>query len=83
MIKYNEISHDGKTYEVRATIEDNRAMVGLFCGDKRASPVVYGVEIETYFDAKLRGFSLDLIDELMDQMERDLRSGRLKLFPSN
>jgi hypothetical protein len=80
MLKRTNFSHDGKTYEVRAATIDDEVKVRLFEEDKLASPVFYTVPAETAFDAKVRAFSFDLVEELMALMERDTISGRLRLF---
>jgi hypothetical protein len=83
MIKNSHFSHDGKAYEIRAEAAANEIRVRLFEGETLASPVSYGVTIETAFDAKMRGFSTNLVDDLMVLMEQDTVSGRLKLFPKS
>jgi hypothetical protein len=83
MLKSSNFSHDGKVYEVRAATIDNEIKVRLFEKDQLASPVFYSVTIETAFDAKMRAFPLDLVDELMTLMEQDTTSGRLRLFPNS
>lgn len=83
MLKSSKFSHAGKTYEIRAETLENEIKVRLFENDQLASPVTYCVTIETNFDAKMRGFSLDLMDELMELMQQDTVSGRLRLFPNS
>ena len=83
MLKSTKFSHNGKTYEIRAASLENEIKVRLFENDRLASPVTYGVTIETNFDAKMRGFSLDLVDELIELMQQDAVSGRLRLFPNS
>jgi len=53
--------------------------VRLYENNKLASPLVYCVNIETAFDAKMQSFPLDLVDGLMDLMKAETVSGRLKL----
>jgi hypothetical protein len=80
MLKRTNFSYDGRTYEIRAATIDDEVKVRLFAEDKLASPVFYTVPVDTAFDAKVRAFSFDLVEELMALMERDTISGRLRLF---
>jgi hypothetical protein len=80
-MKRTQFTHSGRDFEIRATPLDNEVKVRLFEGNKPASPIVYSVSIETAFDARMRGFALDLVDELMHLMEHDTRAGRLRLYP--
>jgi hypothetical protein len=80
MLKSSSFFHDGKIYEIRAGTIDNEIKVRLFEKDQLASPVFYSETIEAAFDAKMRAFRLDLVDELMRLMEHDTISGRLRLF---
>jgi len=77
MLKNDKFTYKNKTYEVRAEVENNEARVRLYENDKRASPLVYCVNIETIFDAKMRSFPLDLVDGLMELVKAETVSGRL------
>jgi hypothetical protein len=81
MFKQSKFSHNGREFEVRAEASDNRIKVRLFENDKLASPAVYGVDIETVFDAQISGFPLNLVHGLMALIEDDTVEGRLFLFP--
>jgi hypothetical protein len=83
MLKSFSFSHNGRDFEVRAATMDNEIKVCLFEKNRLASPVSYNVTVETAFDAKTRGFPLDLVDELMALMEQDTISGRLRPLPNS
>src|SRR5579872_6824864 len=82
-LKQTEFSHNGRKFEVRAGLSGNEIKVRVFENGERATAVVYSVTIETVFDAKMRGFSLNLADDLMTLAERDVVEGRVPLLKSN
>lgn len=76
-------SHDGRNFEIRTETMNNEIKVRLFENEKLASPIAYCVAIETAFDAKTSGFPLDIAEELVQLLEHDVTSGRLRLYPTN
>jgi hypothetical protein len=80
MIKSTQFSHQKRTFEVRATVDANEVMVRVYENDKRATPAVYSVTIETAFDAQVSGFPLNVVDGLMQMAEEDVKEGRVPIF---
>ena len=81
-ITKSEFEYDERKLEVRAFVADNEFKVRVFENDVPVTGIVYTVTIETAFDAKVSGFSRDLIDELMALAESDVKTGRVRLKSS-
>jgi hypothetical protein len=80
MIKSADFSHQNRKLEVRAVVEDNEVKVRVFEDGEPATRVIYSITIETDFDAKVTGFPLNLVDELMRVAEDDVKEGRVPLI---
>lgn len=83
MIKTTQFEHDGRTFEVRAEAMNNEIKVRLFEGVKLASPVSYGLTIETAFDGQMSGYPLGLVDGIMDLLEHEVVANQIVLFPKS
>jgi len=67
---------------VGAISEENKYKVRVYENGKPVTAAVYSVEIEAAFDAKMRGFPLELVDELMQIAKDDVIEGRIPLTDS-
>lgn len=81
MMRTKQFTYKGRTLEVRAAPLEDGWVVRLYEGNRQISPIRYNVAHELAIDAATQKFSLDLIQDLMDLVQREVESGQIALLP--
>ena len=82
-IRAKKFTHKGRSLEVRAAALATGWAVRLYEGNRQISPLRYNVSYVVASDARAQRFlSGDIVRDLMELMQHEVETGRLRLLPA-
>jgi hypothetical protein len=79
MNSIREFKHAGRNFEISAGPERDAWKIRLLENGKQASPIVYSVSCETAIDATTSDVPVNLVEELIQLLKHDVKTGILPL----